>query len=167
MAEFRDWYRENTGRDKKFTYVRDWGGFNIPSDTLLPFQRGDFGELSRHEALMQRLAEFLGDRFYLIGTSGGGVESLEHELAHGLWATNPSYRDEVTRAMASMKTTGIRRRLKATGGYHPSVYEDETQAYLITDLSGLFSKTKDAAIIQRHKKDSVRLRRIFDKYRAF
>ena len=50
--EYKKWYTANSPKGKKtgkFTYYKDWGGFNIPSYVLKPFYQGKFNPLSNKE----------------------------------------------------------------------------------------------------------------------
>src|SRR5262245_26903475 len=47
LEEFMDWYgQENKG---KFSYFKDWAGFNIPSTEFEPFLEGKFDPLLEKE----------------------------------------------------------------------------------------------------------------------
>jgi hypothetical protein len=129
LEEFMDWYAA-THPDGRFSYYEDWGGFNIPSSVLDRFYAGDFDPLSEKEKAL--LALFSGGRdFYLIGTSGAGgdPETLRHEIAHGLYATNPAYRAEVQELLKTVDLGPVDRMLEKLG-YDESVWLDEAHAYL-------------------------------------
>lgn len=164
LAEYKAWYRKNVGRQGKFTYTSDWGGFNIPSQILEPFESGHFGELSRLELLMLRLKHFLGPKFYLIATPQGTTSSMEHEISHGLWATNPIYRSEAEKILASVDLTDIYHKLKNSGGYHPAVYDDEAAAYLATGLRGLFMDEELTAAEKKYAKARQKMRKLLDQF---
>ncbi len=148
LEEYQRWYLEesNTGRETgKFSYYEDWAGFNVPSTILKPFYEGRFDPLSVQE---DRLLAALESRhrqridFYLIGTSEeSDDDTLKHEIAHGLFYIHPEYRARVKRLIKRIpkrETEFFRRVLtNQAGGYHPDVFEDEVQAYLIAELDYL------------------------------
>jgi hypothetical protein len=129
LDEFIAWYK-TTRPDGRFSYYEDWGGFNIPSRVLARFYAGDFDPLSEKEKALLEL--FSGrENFYLIGTFGpdGDPETLRHEIAHGLYATNASYRAEVQELMKTVDLAPVFQMLKDLG-YHEDVFLDEAHAYI-------------------------------------
>jgi hypothetical protein len=139
LDEFKDWYIANSPKGKKtgkFTYFQDWDGFNLPSDTLDPFYKGRFDPLSKEE--IKLLDEFEPKRntdFYMIGTYGDiTIATMKHEISHGLFYTNPEYKKQVLQVVDNMDPEAkkmINQFLSESGGYHPDVWQDETQAYLL------------------------------------
>jgi hypothetical protein len=151
LEEFMDWYaaqkeefaycrdwaefeRSSCQRQKgNFTYYMDWSGFNIPSYVLKPFYEGKFDPLSKKE---QEFLELFSDRqgeFYIIGTSAEAEperRALPHEIAHGLWATDKSYKKAVRTILQHTDTRSLEPFL-TKAGYHPRVHEDEKQANII------------------------------------
>ena len=82
--------------------------------------------------------------FYIIGTFGDvKADDLNHEIAHGLFFTNRDYREETCRILKEVSQE-IRERingfLQHSGGYHPTVWEDETHAYMTHNLDILKKK---------------------------
>ena len=106
----------------------EWDGFNLPSVAFKRFYAGEFDPLDAYEKdLLALLSGFPGD-FYVIATDGGSG-TLQHEIAHGLYATNSRYRDQARVLLkgADMKPAfAMLKRL----GYHRSVWEDEAHAWL-------------------------------------
>lgn len=133
--EFEDWYATDRG---KFTYYADWSGFNIPSRVLKPFKKGAFDPLTRKEKAFLRL---VGSRAkgasYVIGCIRGDAETLAHECVHGLFAIFPKYRKDVVAAIARHPAVLLRKKLGRMG-YHPDVFDDEINAYLLTGALRVF-----------------------------
>jgi len=131
LEEFMDWYAQAQGKKGNFTYFTDWSGFNIPSKVFAPFRAGKFDPLTTKEAALVELFRGVPEPFYVIGTFGknGDPATLHHEIAHGLYTTQPGYRARVD---AILKTADLRplfERLRKMG-YDDSVVPDEAQAYL-------------------------------------
>lgn len=148
--EFERWYTAHSEGGKEtrgFTYCEDWGGFNIPSYVLEPFHDGKFDPLSEGETALLRLFEGRRQRlFYIFATrEKKKASTFDHELAHGLFYTNESYRDAVLSVLSRIHD-GTRREmhgfLLGLAGYHPSVIDDESHAYLISDPD-FFEKEAD------------------------
>jgi len=137
LDEFKDWHITTRG---EFTYYKDWEGFNIPANALIPFYAGLFDELSdREEEFLDLLEGDIpsGKDFYIIGTLGNDAETLKHEIAHGLFYTNPKYHEEVLCIIADHDVflppffNYLRR------NYASSSWIDELHAYLLTDTKEL------------------------------
>ncbi len=128
LEQYMDWYAERYGN---FTYYQDWSGFNVPSSAFAPFYDGRFDPLSEKEKQLLSLFKDLTQRFYVIGVYDAGVKSsLTHELAHGLFFTDPVYRQAARKAMKGYDTSAIARQL-VEAGYADHVIPDETHAYLV------------------------------------
>ena len=135
LEEFMDWY---TVRFGNFTYYEDWGGFNFPSSVLKPFRKGKFSPLSKKEQRLLGLLADVPEPFYVVGTYGMRIDlsTLKHELVHGLYYTVPEYQEEVLKALSAKNTKTLTDTLKRIG-YHPSVWQDEINAYLLMGASAL------------------------------
>lgn len=146
LNEFKKWYIENSSEGKKtgkFTYYRDWNGFNIPSKILLPFYRGKFNPLSVEEQSLLRLfRNQKRKKFYIIATfKNSGIPLLKHEAAHGLFYTNSKYKKEVTKILNRIDKK-VKKQItnylsRYGGGYHPKVWADEIHAHIIENLNYL------------------------------
>lgn len=165
LDEYRAWYVSQKGA---FTYYQDWSGFNIPSYVLEPFFEGKFDPLSEKE---QRLLELFrplrGRKFYVIGAfrkaPRGTVDPKEvkvvhHEVAHSLFYMDPEYRREVMEVLGTIPAGPIHQFLGGLAGYHPSVFDDETHAYLMT---GEASLTRGGIDLAPYRDAMARLHRIF------
>ncbi len=169
LDKYKKWYIANSPKGKKtgkFTYYRDWTGFNIPSEILEPFYQGKFDPLSKKEKkLLDLFKEKRGKKFYIIATfSHPTKKALRHEIAHGLFYTNPKYKREILKALKKIgqnKIKKIHKCLSKLGGYHSDVWVDETQAYLIDGLSKL---KKHGLDISDLKDTSKKFNSILDKY---
>jgi len=167
LDDFKYWYTKNSPNGKKtdqFTYYSDWSGFNIPSETLIPFQDGLFDPLSLEEIEFLELFKSKKHPFYIIGTYGDEKKSLKHELAHALFYTNEEYRNSVLAVIHEIpdefKELFVKA-LESSAAYHYSVYLDELQAYLVSGLEKLKESDLDLFPFLRFEK---KLKIIFDSF---
>lgn len=149
LEEYKKWYISNSPKGKEsgeFTYYQDWSGFNIPGTVLEPFFEGKFNPLTEQEQkILDTFRHLRGKAFYIIGTFGNRVpiDTLNHEIAHGFFSTNPHYKVEalqITHTLAPESRQALIVYLKSRGGYHESVFEDEIHAYLLTVFDKLLEK---------------------------
>ena len=167
LDEFERWYIANSPGGKgtgKFTYSEDWSGFNIPSYILNPFYEGSFDPLSEPEvAFLELFKDKKETKFYVIGSFGEKQESLNHEVAHGLYYTQPEYKAKVLEVLSNMDPedrSNLTVALLAMG-YDQSVLDDEIQAYVVDDMEWLSQhKIEGKGFVELHRQ----LREIFDRY---
>lgn len=94
--------------------------------------------------------------FYSIGIYGDVDKSpdLSHEIAHGLFYTNPEYRASVIEVLGQFDLSKLKTKLRGMAGYHEDVLDDECQAYCVgeSSLIDLISTKMREAIRQIYKK---------------
>jgi len=124
-----------------FTYAFDWGGFNIPLeiayncyDTLKDAYT-PYDEIM--EDIIHKIYELNGDNCngYIIGAGDTEGETFIHEICHGLYATNPLYKelaDEITQMIPTELYSKFTKNL-IDYGYSMEVMDDEIQAYMMTN----------------------------------
>ncbi|MEK6816832.1 MAG: ABC transporter ATP-binding protein, partial [Nanoarchaeota archaeon] len=169
LKEFKQWYTANSPEGKrtgKFTYYSDWAGFNIPSYVMRPFYEGRFDPMSRKEKTLLNAFEKMRKReFYVIGTYGDvELDTLGHEIAHGLFYANSLYRKEVLGVVGGLPKQARKSMadyLSVSGCYHESVFDDETHAYILSNPEMLDAANVDEGIISRA---NTELKSIFRKY---
>ncbi len=136
--EYQAWYTATSPQGKltgRFTYGEDWSGFNIPSTSFTPFRRGQFNPLTDGEQALLHAFAHLNGRFYIIGTPhNGDPETLEHEIAHAFYFLDPDYRKTVDAIVKQLDRRNKQRAitLLRKDQYHPAVFRDEIQAYLLS-----------------------------------
>jgi hypothetical protein len=133
--EFREWYIQNSKEGKKtgkFTYYKDWDGFNIPSNVLNPFKEGKFNPLTEKEKKLLCLFKNVKGKFYIIAYHGGGHHLLGHELAHALFHTNEIYKNKVLKVLKRYNLKKVEKELLSIGGYGKHILKDEIQAYAVS-----------------------------------
>ena len=166
LKEYKKWYIKNSEKGKKFnkfTYYCDWSGFNIPSYILKPFYKGKFNPLSKKEKNLLRVFTNIKGDFYIIGTFGL-KKTLKHEIAHGLFYTNNSYKKEILKVLSKINKecqNKLNKYLSDSGGYHKNSWQDETQAYLLTHTEELHDTGINKTYLIKLKK---RIDNIYKKY---
>jgi hypothetical protein len=138
VGQYRKWYAETFGA---FSYLTDWSGFNLTSDSLKPFIQGLFDPLTPNEQQMVKWFKDRTDEYSVIGSQPGS-DSLEHEICHALWATEPKYKElcqEIVKKIDKASYDSLCAWLTKIG-YNESVHEDEVHAYCSSDRSWLMEK---------------------------
>jgi len=139
FSEYMKWYTNEYG--KGFTYGSDWSGFNVPLeiaytcyDTLTD-RYTDYDDVM--ESIVHQLYELNGDDIdgYMIGAGSTEGDTFQHEICHGLYATNKEYKqsvDEITETIEWQDYLKFEKNLLDMG-YTAAVIPDEIQAYLSTN----------------------------------
>ena len=142
--DYIEWYsREH--RDV-FTYTFDWGGFNIPLKTAWDCYEKLKEYESPYDEVMDKITRTIEMTMfnkkntrnwngYIIGADSTESDTFDHEICHGLYATNKEYKelvDEITLTIPNKDYVNFKNNLLAMG-YTDSVIEDEIQAYLSTN----------------------------------
>lgn len=146
--EYERWYALNVSEDKVFSYPADWSGFNVPSWAIEQFYYDSPHPhtASFYDRMMKTVDRIISDRlgagqqYYLIGAQSNDLETLDHELAHGLYTTLPEYRRDMDALIAQL-TPKVRARVGHVlleMGYDVSVHDDEIQANFATGLTPYF-----------------------------
>jgi hypothetical protein len=143
LEEYMDTYAAKH-KTKNFSYTSDWAGFNVPGHIVDNFFEAFWGDLLDKEIdfynlLMENYESENGShngKYYIIGsyTSSFQNDVLRHEQCHALWYMYPKFKRQ-SQALIKPLPKALRKALDdhLTGwGYHKSVLEDETNAYLST-----------------------------------
>lgn len=153
LETYMDWYVKTNGNGE-FTYFNDWGGFNIPSEALIPFYQGKFDPLSRKEKILLRMFKKVQGEFYIIGTGRGERDGYkEHELVHALLNTDKAYSAKVSDCLDEFNTYYLRKKLEKMK-YRKELVYDEINAYAITNWTGALVGYKSRSL-------SVALKKVF------
>lgn len=155
IGQLKEWYSKRYGGD---TYKKDWQGFNIPSEVLIPFKKGLFDPLTNKEKELLNFFKYRNDNFYIIGAISDDV--LNHELCHALYYTNSYYKKEINSFLSKYKKDlfHIERHL-VKKGYSKKVLFDEIQAYALDD-DGYLEENK--IFLLKSIKDGIN--KIYKKY---
>lgn len=141
MWDYIKWYSEEHG--KGFSYPYDWIGFNVPFDVVhecykdsiqfdRPIQFDTPYDKAMHEIYLKILHMKNDGDAYIVGVDNPSGDTFFHEVCHGLYYTNPTYRsqaDEITHSIPKKHKDKFRKNL-VKAGYAECVVEDEIQAYL-------------------------------------
>ena len=149
MWDYIEWYSRNH-RDS-FTYAFDWGGFNIPLGVAHRCYDTLTEAYTPYDEIMEKIVfdiyELNGNSCdgYIIGAGDLEGETFVHEVCHGLYATNPLYKemaDEITQMIPTKLYNQFVNNL-IEYGYSLEVMDDEVQAYLMTnwDTTSISKKT--------------------------
>lgn len=138
LEEYQAWYKTTSevGKGGGFDYYLRWPGFNVPSWVLEDLRAGALGPLRPPEQALLALLPPARDAkpYYVIGTCEHDVNTLHHEMAHGLYATNGDYKEKVQTALAELPSevhTMLKQRLLDMGyPDDPAIILDEMQAYM-------------------------------------
>lgn len=151
-------------------------GCNIPSVAFQGFAR-EFGYWTAREKEVMRVVSELPQPFYVIAAAAeddklGAAGALDHEIAHGLYATNSTYRLEVDRLLMSLPKVLLARlmdKIQHSVGYAEHVVWDETHAYIATDAPvtlfdrlSITDQTDRKVLVDTH----YRLNEVLKRYKA-
>ena len=166
--DYIEWYSR---RNKDvFTYAFDWGGFNIPLEVAYQCYDTLTDSYTSYDEVMENIIhqiyELNGDGIngYIIGAPSTDDDTFEHEVCHGLYATNKQYRelvDEVTIAIPLKDYQKFRNNLFKMG-YNGIVIDDEIQAYLSTNYD--YSKFSKGVSRKLCKELHKQYKQIFNRY---
>lgn len=124
-----------------FTYPADWAGYNIPSNILKKGQKVFSKTNNLYDDVMTDIISCCdkhskNEKFYLIGADKLSSDVMDHEIAHGLYYTNPKYKlkvDEIIKTIPTKTYNYLRKELVKMGYVDiKSIIDDEIQAYLST-----------------------------------
>ena len=171
--DYIEWYSRRN--NDVFTYTYDWGGFNIPlktawdcyeklKETETPYDKVMDEIIRTIEMTMFNKKNTRNWNAYIIGADSTESDTFEHEICHGLYATNKDYRelvDEVTIAIPLKDYQTFRKNLLKMG-YNGIVIDDEIQAYLSTNYE--YSKFSKGVSKKLCKELHKQYKQIFNRY---
>ena len=139
--EYIEWYSKKNGG--AFTYPSDWSGYNIP----IPVIRNCLNLLDQEKVITpyDRIMTAIIDQIwwmndkktsdgYIIGTDSTKGDTFMHEVCHGLYFNNPSYKKAANYLIKNAITEEHFQAFKSNllkMGYATKVIKDEIQAYLL------------------------------------
>lgn len=153
--EYYMWIYTKQRKSEVFTYPRDWSGYNIPSGSIEKALDVFYYENtpSPYDKIMSDIyftCENYPLRFdkprskwYLLGADSYKSQTMDHEIAHGLYYTNKKYKKSVQELISSIKHKDYsflcRNLVKMGYANDKKILDDEIQAFLSTGLYKSFN----------------------------
>lgn len=127
-------YAKKGSPTKTFSFFGDWAGFNVPGHKVREFFK-KHKPLTESEKIVHKATKNVKGKFYIIGSCFASFGVITHEIAHGLYQTNKSYKEVCLKEMKKIPNICKKiQKVLGTWGYKNSeVLADETQAYLGTE----------------------------------
>jgi hypothetical protein len=147
-----------------FTYVGDWGGFNVPSKMITACYKNDIKDLNFYDNIIKEVHDQITDEeYYLIGSTGNDEETLKHETIHALFYLNEKYRKEVISIIKEISTKSYNdmKTYLLTIGYALKVMDDEINAYLTAGDGSLWEGIK---VTKKLRGTAKKLQSLFEQY---
>jgi hypothetical protein len=141
LEEYMDWYVKNEVNEE-FDYLTYTIGMNLPSSVFFPFFEGRFDPLSESEKrALDKVHKVVSEnpQCSVVASFDGNLKILRHEIAHGLFYTNPDYRTDVREILKTIHSQDRKsiNQFLVRGHYHHATWLDETHAYVMFDLGHL------------------------------
>jgi hypothetical protein len=171
--DYIEWYSRE--HNDVFTYTFDWGGFNIPLKTAWDCYEKLRVSETPYDGVMDVIIRTIEMNMfnkkntrnwnaYIIGADSTESDTFEHEICHGLYATNKEYKllvDEVTETISTKDYLTFKNNLIRMG-YTDGVIDDEIQAYLSTNYE--YTKFSKGVTKKVCKALHKQYKAIFNKY---
>ncbi len=163
--EYYMWIYTKQRKDEIFTYPRDWSGYNIPSGSIEKALDVFYYKStpSPYDKIMSDIyfscenypLKFGNTRskWYLLGADSYKSQTMDHEIAHGLYYTNKEYKKSVQNLISCIRSRDYsflcKNLIKMGYADDKKILDDEIQAFLST---GLY-KTLDTRETKRYEKE--------------
>jgi len=136
LAEYMSWYAKAQSQVGTFSYPEDWGGFNIPADTIKKVQALGISDPNHYDALMGSLYTIISaqcDDAYLIGVTHDARIDM-HETTHAMYHIDREYRNGCKGILneADPELINALKQVLFKRGYTEVTALDEVQTYLTT-----------------------------------
>lgn len=138
MHDFVQWYQSVNGG--KFTYARDWQGFNVSFRSAikcygsLPSALYTFYDHIFVQILARIVASTVHENAYIISSESLKSITMQHEMFHALYYTKAAYRRKTDEALAKLPRSvyhKLRSNLIGLGYFdNDYVIHNEMQAYM-------------------------------------
>lgn len=153
--EYYMWIYTKQRKSEVFTYPRDWSGYNIPSGSIEKALDAFYykNTPSPYDKIMSDIyftCENYPPKFdkprskwYLLGADSYKSQTMDHEIAHGLYYTNKKYKKSTQELISNIKAKDYSFLCKnlVNMGYanDKKILDDEIQAFLSTGLYKSFN----------------------------
>lgn len=146
LEYFMKLYTEKNNKSN-FSYPHDWEGYNIPSKSLFDAHKLFKNNMTEYDKVMCKIIHYCDQmvkerndnylqHWYLIGVDKLTSGVINHELAHGLYYTNPHYKAHMDYLVMHIKPKiyeSLKSSLIKTGySSDKTIIDDEIQAYMST-----------------------------------
>lgn len=161
--DYFDWYSKKYGNGC-FSYTKDFVGYNFPLIVAKKCYQMNDAETPYDKEMIKIIDSIFeeGKRKYLIGVDSLKNSTFDHELAHAFYYVDLNYQktmDGVVRKISKFNYSKFKSNLK-TIGYCSSVFKDEIQAYMSTEINKKVTKG-----ILGKKKIHKSFKSIFNQYK--
>jgi hypothetical protein len=142
LLDYMKWYSDHCSEENSFTYFSDFEGYNVPCEVIQRCNECKHPDFNRYDALMMAISREIeyrqGGKYYLIGALQNDVETLDHEIAHGIYYLFPEYKaamNKLVDLLGPHRDVMFKALKSLSGGYTDAVLYDEAQAYMSTWLT--------------------------------
>lgn len=135
------WYSQSNV-SRCFSYTRDFTGFNMPLIVAKKCYELNEAETPYDDIMKEIIDRYFvnGQKKYIIGVPSIKDSTFEHEMCHAMYYVDEEYRmkmDDLTSSLSDKNKSRIKKNLSSMG-YCASVFKDEIQAYMSTELNKKF-----------------------------
>lgn len=135
------WYSQKN-KSKCFSYTRDFTGFNMPLIVAKKCYEINESETPYDEIMKSIVDRYFvnGEKKYIIGVDSLKNSTFDHEMCHAMYYVDDAYRikmDEITDSVSERNRKRMKKNLSDMG-YCLSVFKDEVQAYMSTEINKKF-----------------------------
>lgn len=143
-AEFISWYCRERNKKGLFSYMKDWGGYNLPASVISEVHAGGIKDPNNYDALMLSLCNMMDDDSYLLGTYDDKHNSVidAHEMTHAMYSIDLEYKNKCIDLISECEKTQDLVNILMKNDYAESSCYDEIQAYLTTSDEAYMKKIK-------------------------
>lgn len=142
--------------EKKWSYPQDWGGYNMPVETIKQVHDLGIKDPNFYDSFMFGvygliMADTCNEKAYLIGTYVDEDDQkkqesyIKHEVTHAMFYLDKEYRTSCLEFLDSIPKSLREELVKAMkdNGYPEKTSLDEIQAYITTGEAGYFDLVED------------------------
>jgi len=138
-------------KEESFLYPEHWCGFNIPGNIIKNLYYSDkhrLMDINEYDLTIMDINDTISEKtnelYYLIACGGAEKSTIYHEVCHGLYCLDKTYRDGVNHIINKIKPTAYKKISKVLLdlGYCKQTLKDEIQAYLTTGADTIHSEAK-------------------------
>lgn len=130
LDKFKSWYARTQSESGKFTYYRDFYGYNVPGNIVHDWAATFAGRETQEEQHLLQMIGPLPQEFYVIGSPADSADTIDHEISHAFFYLFPEYRKIMLSMFDGYDLSGVRRYLKGNMYAEPQ-FDDEIVSYVM------------------------------------